>query len=259
MVHSGPEGRRWRNRVDHRVISRGAPQIADPRRRGVHQSAHLRACWGARAQPAGPRRRGPARLPRRGDGRLGSGKSSLVNEILLSRIAPHRERRPRAARAHDQVKGREPIDKVVAVDQSRSAGRRGRTRRPTRACLRPDPAALRRDAGGQGARLQPGRFSFNVKGGRCEACEGDGMVKVEMHFLPDVYRPVRGLRGCAVQPRDAGGPLPRQVDRRGAGDCRGGALAFFEASRDRSAHPDARRRRAGLRPAGPARAHLVGR
>jgi excinuclease ABC subunit A len=91
-------------------------------------------------------------------------------------------------RRTSEIEGLEHFDKVINVDQSpigRTPRQPGHLHRPVHA----DPRAVRRGAGGARARLRPGRFSFNVKGGRCEACQGDGMIKVEMHFLPDVYVP----------------------------------------------------------------------
>jgi excinuclease ABC subunit A len=117
----------------------------------------------------------------------GSGKSSLVNEILLKSLLHTVNRAREVAGDHDEVKGAELIDKVVAVDQQPI----GRTPRSNPATYTGVFDKIRRlfaetpEAKVRG--YQPGRFSFNVKGGRCEACAGDGTIKIEMHFLPDVY------------------------------------------------------------------------
>ena len=125
----------------------------------------------------------------------GSGKSTLVNEILaraLGRLL-HRSREP--AGAHRAIEGVEHLDKVIVVDQS-PIGRTPRSNPATYTGLFGDireifsqtPEARRRG-------YRPGRFSFNVKGGRCEACRGDGILRIEMHFLPDVYVPCEVCRG----------------------------------------------------------------
>ncbi len=125
----------------------------------------------------------------------GSGKSTLVNEILaraLQRLL-HRSREP--AGAHRAIEGVEHLDKVIVVDQS-PIGRTPRSNPATYTGLFGDirdlfartPEARRRG-------YRPGRFSFNVKGGRCEACRGDGILRIEMHFLPDVYVPCEVCRG----------------------------------------------------------------
>jgi excinuclease ABC subunit A len=118
----------------------------------------------------------------------GSGKSTLINDTLYAAPRATCTARTEPA-AHDEIDGLEHFDKVINVDQSPI----GRTPRSNPATytgpVHADPRAVRRRAGVARARLRPGRFSFNVKGGRCEACQGDGVIKVEMHFLPDIYVP----------------------------------------------------------------------
>ena len=119
----------------------------------------------------------------------GSGKSSLVNEIIYKKLAGslnHARIRPGR---HDRFEGLEHLDKVICIDQS-PIGRTPRSNPATYTGLFNDIRDL--FASTQDAKLRgygPGRFSFNTKGGRCEACGGDGLVKIEMHFLPDVYVP----------------------------------------------------------------------
>lgn len=120
----------------------------------------------------------------------GSGKSTLINNTLfpLSATALNGATTLEAA-AHDSIKGLEHLDKVVDIDQS-PIGRTPRSNpatytglfTPIRELFAGVPESRSRGYG-------PGRFSFNVKGGRCEACQGDGLIKVEMHFLPDIYVP----------------------------------------------------------------------
>jgi len=117
----------------------------------------------------------------------GSGKSTLVNDILWLALARHFYHAKEAPGAHRRIDGLEHIDKVIDIDQSPI----GRTPRSNPATYT-GTFTLVRDLFGQlpESRIRgykPGRFSFNVKGGRCEACEGDGIKKIEMHFLPDVY------------------------------------------------------------------------
>ncbi len=119
----------------------------------------------------------------------GSGKSSLVNEILYKRLARELNRARTIPGKHTAVEGMEQLDKVINIDQSPI----GRTPRSNPATytgvfdLIRDLFAATPDAKAKG--YKKGRFSFNVKGGRCEACSGDGILKIEMHFLPDVYVP----------------------------------------------------------------------
>ena len=119
----------------------------------------------------------------------GSGKSSLVNEILYKKLAHDLNRARTIPGKHKKITGLDQVDKVIAIDQSPI----GRTPRSNPATytgvfdLIRDLFAATPDAKARG--YKKGRFSFNVKGGRCEACAGDGILKIEMHFLPDVYVP----------------------------------------------------------------------
>ena len=119
----------------------------------------------------------------------GSGKSSLVNEILYKRLARDLNRARTIPGAHKDIIGMEQLDKVIDIDQS-PIGRTPRSNPATYTGLFDqirDLFAATQDAKARG--YKKGRFSFNVKGGRCEACGGDGILKIEMHFLPDVYVP----------------------------------------------------------------------
>ena len=119
----------------------------------------------------------------------GSGKSTLINDTLYNAVAHHLYGSSTPAAPHERIAGLEHFDKVIAVDQS-PIGRTPRSNpatytglfTPIRDLFAQAPMARERG-------YEPGRFSFNVKGGRCETCQGDGVIKVEMHFLPDVYVP----------------------------------------------------------------------
>ena len=125
----------------------------------------------------------------------GSGKSSLVNEILFKRLGAELMRMKVHPGKCDRIEGIEYLDKVVNIDQS-PIGRTPRSNPATYTGLFNDirdlfAAAQEAKSRGYG----PGRFSFNVRGGRCEACSGDGMLKIEMHFLPDIYVPCEVCKG----------------------------------------------------------------
>ncbi|HET9066317.1 MAG TPA: excinuclease ABC subunit UvrA [Gemmatimonadales bacterium] len=125
----------------------------------------------------------------------GSGKSTLVTDILYQSLARHLYRARVLPGEHDRVEGMDLLDKVIEIDQS-PIGRTPRSNpatytglfTPIRELFTQLPEAKIRGYG-------PGRFSFNVKGGRCESCQGDGLVKIEMHFLPDVYVPCEVCKG----------------------------------------------------------------
>ncbi len=125
----------------------------------------------------------------------GSGKSSLINEILYKKLAAELNRAHTFAGSHKEIRGLEHLDKVIQIDQS-PIGRTPRSNPATYTGLFNDIRDLY--ASTQEAKLRgfgPGRFSFNVKGGRCEACQGDGIIRIEMHFLPDVYVPCEVCKG----------------------------------------------------------------
>ena len=125
----------------------------------------------------------------------GSGKSSLVNEILYKRLGAELNRTKARPGRHDGMEGIEHLDKVIAIDQS-PIGRTPRSNPATYTGLFNDIRELfssTQDARARG--YGPGRFSFNVRGGRCEACSGDGLLKIEMHFLPDIYVPCEVCKG----------------------------------------------------------------
>ena len=125
----------------------------------------------------------------------GSGKSSLINEVLYKALAAELNGARARAGKHDGIDGLEHLDKVIAIDQS-PIGRTPRSNPATYTGLFGDIRELfskTQDAKARG--YGPGRFSFNVRGGRCEACTGDGLIKIEMHFLPDIYVPCDVCKG----------------------------------------------------------------
>lgn len=126
----------------------------------------------------------------------GSGKSSLVNEILYKSLARHLNKAVKVRPGqHKEIRGLEHLDKVIEIDQS-PIGRTPRSNPATYTGVFDDIRDLFSQTNEAKVRgFQKGRFSFNVKGGRCEACRGDGIIKIEMHFLPDVYVPCEVCKG----------------------------------------------------------------
>jgi excinuclease ABC subunit A len=125
----------------------------------------------------------------------GSGKSTLVNDVLFKAVASRLHRARRRPGAHRAIHGLEQLDKIIAVDQS-PIGRTPRSNPATYTGLFDvirDLFSKTQEARARG--YKPGRFSFNVRGGRCEVCRGDGQIKIEMHFLPDVYVPCEQCHG----------------------------------------------------------------
>jgi excinuclease ABC subunit A len=125
----------------------------------------------------------------------GSGKSTLVNEVLYKAVSNRLHRSRMRPGAHKRIKGLEQLDKIISVDQS-PIGRTPRSNPATYIGLFDqirDLFSKTQEARARG--YKPGRFSFNVKGGRCEVCRGDGQIKIEMHFLPDVYVPCEQCHG----------------------------------------------------------------
>ena len=171
----------------------------------------------------------------------GSGKSTLINDTLYRAAAGVINKNNYDPAPHSGLDGLEHIDRVIDISQS-PIGRTPRSNPATYTGLFTPIRELY--AGTQEARsrgYKPGRFSFNVKGGRCEACQGDGVIRVEMHFLPDVYVPCDVVSWPALQPRNARHPLQGQEHSRSAGnDRRGRDRIFCERAehRTQAANPD---------------------
>ena len=165
-----------------------------------------------------------------------------------------------AGRARRPSRASRCFDKVIEIDQT-PIGRTPRSNPATYTDLFThvrELYSLTPEAKVRG--YKPGRFSFNVRGGRCETCKGDGTIKIEMHFLPGRLRALRDLPRAALQQGDARGPLQGQVDRRRARDVRrGGARVLRQDPEDPPAPADAARRRARLRQARPAGDDALGR
>jgi len=126
----------------------------------------------------------------------GSGKSSLMNEILYKSLARHLNRARTVPGDHDEIRGLEHLDKIINIDQS-PIGRTPRSNPGTYTGLFDHIRALFAELPESKVRgYKPGRFSFNVRGGRCEACQGQGQVKIEMQFLPDIYVPCEVCNGA---------------------------------------------------------------
>ena len=143
-----------------------------------------------------------------------------MNEILYRALAQEIYGSHDEPGAHGEITGIEKIDKVIRIDQS-PIGRTPRSNPATYTGLFTpirDFYAMLPESRERG--YKPGRFSFNVKGGRCEACQGDGLKRIEMNFLPDVYVTCDVCRGRAIQPRNAAGEVQGPLDRRSAGDDR---------------------------------------
>jgi excinuclease ABC subunit A len=125
----------------------------------------------------------------------GSGKSSLVNEILKKKLLGQLNRAKIRSGDHDAILGVEELDKIIDIDQS-PIGRTPRSNAATYTGVFTDIRDLFASTNESKIRgYKPGRFSFNVRGGRCEACKGDGIVKIEMHFLPDIFVPCEVCKG----------------------------------------------------------------
>ena len=181
--------------VDHRALPVGQGIRPGSRASGASQARTGSPSGRPGAQPQGHRRRDPPGLLHCVTGVSGSGKSTLVNDILF-RSLMQQIYSSRTARAAHDIEGVEALDKVIDIDQSPI----GRTPRSNPATYTGCFDHIRKlFAQTQEAKVRgylPGRFSFNVKGGRCEACAGDGTIKIEMHFLPDVYVPCEVCKGA---------------------------------------------------------------
>ena len=189
----------------------------------------------------------------------GSGKSSLVNEIVYKTLQRDLNRAHTRPGACDGVEGMEQLDKVIAIDQS-PIGRTPRSNPATytglfdmiRKVFAATPEAKARG-------YKENRFSFNVRGGRCEACSGDGILRIEMHFLADIYVPCEVCKGKRYNRETLGSALQGQIHRRRARyDRRGSAGLLLRLSAHHAQAANPLRRRAGLYPAGQSSTTLSG-
>ena len=195
------------------LVAEGTPEEveADPASLTGQYLAGKREIAGAGEAPQAPRRAGGARRPPAQPeeidvpiplgvfccvtGVSGSGKSTLINETLYPSVANRLHQAKLRPGAHDRIEGLDEIDKIINIDQS-PIGRTPRSNPATYTNVFDHIRQLysqTREARARG--YKPGRFSFNVKGGRCEVCRGDGQIKIEMHFLPDVYVPCEQCHG----------------------------------------------------------------
>ena len=186
----------------------------------------------------------------------GSGKSTLVNDILYRSLMQQIYKSKTPPGLHKTINGVDAIDKVINIDQSPI----GRTPRSNPATYTGVFDHIRKlFAQTHEAKVRgylPGRFSFNVSGGRCEACAGDGTIKIEMHFLPDVYVPCEVCKGARYN-RDTLDITFKDKNIAEVLDlsCEEALDVLCEPTGDRAPHADDRRRRARLRPARPTGAH----
>jgi excinuclease ABC subunit A len=190
----------------------------------------------------------------------GGGKSTFLIETLYRAVARKLNGARELAGEHDAIEGLEQLDKVIDIDQS-PIGRTPRSNpatytgafTPIREWFAELPEAKTRG-------YKPGRFSFNVKGGRCEACQGDGVIKIEMHFLPDIYVTCDVCKGKRYDRETLEIKFQGQVDRRRARhDGRGGRRIVQGGAFGARQAADARPRRPRLYPCRPAGDHAVGR
>ena len=182
--------------VADRAVPVGHAADRGARRSAASRRGYVEIVGRDAAQPQERRRQGPARRVLRGDGRVGLGQVDAgQRDPLQGRREQAQPRADAAGRAQAHQGPRAPRQDHLRSTSRRSAARRARTRRPTSGSSTSirDLYSKTQEARARG--YKPGRFSFNVKGGRCEVCRGDGQIKIEMHFLPDIYVPCEQCHG----------------------------------------------------------------
>ena len=190
----------------------------------------------------------------------GGGKSTLLIDTLYKAIARKLNNASEGAAPHDRIEGLEHIDKIIDIDQSPI----GRTPRSNPATYTGAFTPIREWFAGlpeaKARGYEPGRFSFNVKGGRCEACQGDGVIKIEMHFLPDVYVTCDVCKGKRYNRETLEVLFKGKIDRRRAGHDGRGSRRVLQGGAARARNlQDAAPRRPRLHPCRPAGDHAVRR